>query len=110
MKKHPEMTVLPSKLVITRKPGGRRKIRVVVYGNLAECQEGEELSARGSDMISRRVAVKKPIQEDWEGAAANIRTAFLNAPIQNEEADMDESMVLDRTTVPAYEAGIHRSQ
>ena len=61
LKKHPEMTVLPSKLVITRKPGGRRKIRVVVYGNLAECQEGEELSARGSDMISLGVAVKKAI-------------------------------------------------
>ena len=94
LKKHPEVTILPSKLVITRKPGGRRKIRIVVCGNYAERQEGEELSARGSDTISMRIAIKKAIQAGWEGAAADIRTAFLNAPIQAEEADMDESTVL----------------
>ena len=94
LKKHPEVTILPSKLVITRKPGGRRKIRIVVCGNYAERQEGEELSARGSDTISMRVAVKKAIQAGWEGAAADIRTAFLNAPIQAEEADLDGSTVL----------------
>ena len=63
LKKHPEMTVLLSKLVITRKPGGRRKIRVVC-GNFAERREVEEMSARGSDTTSLRVAVKKAIQED----------------------------------------------
>ena len=94
LKKHPEVTILPSKLVITRKPGGRRKIRIVVCGNYAERQEGEELSARGSDTISMRIAIKTAMQAGWEGAAADIRTAFLNAPIQAEEADMDESTVL----------------
>ena len=67
VRKHPEITILPSKLVITRKPGGRRKIRIVVCGNYAERQEGEELSARGSDTISLRVAAKKAIQAGWEG-------------------------------------------
>ena len=94
LRKHPGVTVLPSKLVITRKPGGRRKIRIVVCGNYAEKQEVEELSARGSDTISMRIAVKKAIQSDWEGAAADIRTAFLNAPIQAQEEDLESSTVL----------------
>ena len=45
------MEVVPSKLVITRKAGGRRKIRIVACGNFIPKKEEEDLFASGSDAM-----------------------------------------------------------
>ena len=79
--RHPDLPVVPSKLVITRKAGGRRKVRIVACGNYVEKTEKEDVFASGSDSISFRIALKKSLDEGWTGATADIRTAFLNAPL-----------------------------
>ncbi|CAL1130775.1 unnamed protein product [Cladocopium goreaui] len=79
--RHPDLLVVPSKLVITRKAGGRRKVRIVACGNYVEKTEKEDVFASGSDSISFRIALKKSLDEGWTGATADIRTAFLNAPL-----------------------------
>ena len=80
-RRHPDLNSLPAKLVITRKAGGKRKIRIVVCGNYAEKNPEDELYAGGSDSISLRAALKKASQEGWLGVTADLRTAFLNAPL-----------------------------
>ena len=80
-KRYPELNSLPAKLVITRKAGGKRKIRIVVCGNYAEKNPEDEFYAGGSDSISLRAALKKATQEGWLGVTADVRTAFLNAPL-----------------------------
>ena len=93
--RHPEVAVLPAKVVITRKAGGRRKIRIVVCGNYAEKSQEEELYAGGSDTISLRMALKQAAQSEWEGATTDIKTAFLNAPLpQTGEASEASTLVL----------------
>eukprot|EP00438_Fugacium_kawagutii_P029112 Skav233709 [mRNA] locus=scaffold2120:28636:35173:- [translate_table: standard] len=82
-------TVVPSKLVITRKAGGRRKVRIVACGNFQEKTEDEDISTGGSDAITFRVALKRAENEGWEGATSDIRVAFLNAPWHS-ELDMEE--------------------
>ena len=79
--KFPDLLVVPSKLVITRKAGGRRKVRIVACGNYVEKTEKEDVFASGSDSISFRIALKKSLDEGWKGATADIKTAFLNAPL-----------------------------
>ena len=91
--KHPELRSLPAKLVITRKAGGKRKIRIVVCGNYAEKSPEEELYAGGSDSISMRTALRMAVQEGWCGVTVDVRTAFLNAPLPGGE-DVDGTLVL----------------
>lgn len=90
--KHPDLLVVPSKLVVTRKAGGRRKVRIVACGNYIEKDNEEDLYAGGSDSISLRVSLKKAMVEGWTGASADIRTAFLNAPLPRE--DQDNTLVI----------------
>ena len=92
-KKGGKVIVLPSKLVITRKAGGRRKIRIVVCGNFAEKVEGESLYAGGSDTISLRICLKKAALAAWHGVSLDIKTAFLNAPLP-EEDELGESVII----------------
>ena len=92
--KNAKVTILPSKLVITRKAGGRRKIRIVVCGNFAEKIEGENLYAGGSDTIALRVCLKKAALEAWEGLSLDIKTAFLNAPLPEEDEQGEQVIIL----------------
>ena len=82
-----DITMVPSKLVITRKAGGRRKVRIVACGNYIEKGESEDLYASGSDSISMRLSLKKAMLEGWTGASLDIKTAFLNAPLVSEEEE-----------------------
>ena len=79
-----EIEVVPSKLVITRKAGGRRKIRIVACGNYIPKKQEEDVFASGSDAVGVRVALKKASMEDWDGVSIDIKTAFLNAPLPGE--------------------------
>ena len=83
--KNVDISVVPSKLVITRKAGGRRKVRIVACGNYIEKGEAEDLYASGSDSIAMRLSLKKAMLEGWTGASIDIKTAFLNAPLLSEE-------------------------
>ena len=93
-KEHPEVMPLPAKLVITRKAGGKRKVRIVACGNYADKKEGEDLYASGSDCISLRLALRKAVDQGWEGATADVRTAFLNAPLAGTAEDDSDHLVL----------------
>ena len=90
----PDTPILPAKLVITRKAGGRRKIRIVVCGNYAAKAENEELYAGGSDTISLRVGLQRAASSGWHGATCDIKTAFLNAPLPAVDANGEENVVL----------------
>ena len=81
----PLLEVVPSKLVITRKAGGRRKVRIVAWGNFIPKKEEEDLFASGSDAVGLRVALKKGAMERWSGVSVDIKTAFLNAPLPGGE-------------------------
>ena len=85
-----ELEVVPSKLVITRKAGGRRKIRIVACGNFIPKKDEEDLFASGSDAVGVRVALKKAAQSGWDGTSIDIKTAFLNAPLPGKETEEGE--------------------
>ena len=92
--KNKDVLVVPSKLVITRKAGGRRKVRIVACGNYIEKGDSEDLYAGGSDSISMRLSLKKAMIEGWTGASMDIKTAFLNAPLSTEEEGMEGPVVI----------------
>ena len=93
-KDHPGIFPIPAKLVVTRKAGGKGKVRIVACGNYAEKKEGEDVFASGSDTISLRLALRKAVERGWEGATADVRTAFLNAPLMGATEEDTEPMVL----------------
>ena len=94
-KKKGELDIIPSKLVCTLKPDptnpkGKRKVRIVACGNFvtAEGADKNELFASGSDAIAVRLAVDEAAKRGWSGKSMDIRTAFLNAPMElDEEAE-----------------------
>ena len=92
--KNKDVMVVPSKLVITRKAGGRRKVRIVACGNYIEKGDSEDLYAGGSDSISMRLSLKKAMIEGWTGASMDIKTAFLNAPLSTEEDGAEGPVVI----------------
>ena len=85
-----DIEVVPSKLVITRKAGGRRKVRIVACGNFIPKKEEEDLFASGSDAVGVRIALKKASMEDWLGSSVDIKTAFLNAPLPGSDDAQEE--------------------
>eukprot|EP00434_Breviolum_minutum_P003898 symbB.v1.2.003425.t1/scaffold183.1/size281544/9 len=94
--KCPSLEIVPSKLVITRKAGGRRKVRIVACGNFIPKREEEDVFASGSDAVGVRTALKKGAIEDWCGTSVDIKTAFLNAPLPDGGEDSTETVVLIR--------------
>jgi len=85
---------LPSKIVLTRKPGkngGKRKLRWVVCGNFEEKSPQEQTFAGGCDATSFRLMVHVASCMAWEGGTVDVRTAFLNASMNIKE---DEDLIL----------------
>ena len=72
--------IIPSKLVITMKPGPKRKVRIVACGNFLAFK-GEELFAAGADASALRFALKIAAEEKWRIVTVDIKVAFLNAPL-----------------------------
>ena len=81
--------LIPSKLVITLKPGPRRKIRVVACGNFVEFK-GEELFAAGADSAALRLVLKTSAEKSRNLLTVDIRVAFLNAPLTTTMKDGSE--------------------
>ena len=86
-KEHRTVEIVPSKMVLTLKPGPRRRARMVGCGNLCQKQEGQDLYAGGADTVAVRYVLKRGAEEGWTGCVIDIKAAFLNAPLQAEDGD-----------------------
>ena len=86
--KCPGLAIVPSKLVITRKAGGR--------GNFIHKEEEEEdsLYAGGGDAVALRTCLIRAVQADWLAASLDIKTAFLNAMLPGEGSDEEVVVIL----------------
>ena len=84
---------LPSKMVWVVKPDasapttGKRKSRWVICGNFEPEKEGQETYSGGADSTAFRVMVKKAAEMDWEGATLDVKTAFLNASLEEDDGE-----------------------
>ena len=88
-----EVDVIPSKLVITMKPGPRRKVRIVACGNYVEFK-GEELYAAGADSAALRLLLKSAAEGEWNLLTVDVKVAFLNAPLVTSRRDgLEEAQV-----------------
>ena len=88
-----EVDVIPSKLVITMKPGPRRKVRIVACGNYVEFK-GEELYAAGADAAALRLLLKSAAEGIWNLLTVDVKVAFLNAPLVTSRRDgVEEAQV-----------------
>ena len=86
---------IPGKAVLTRKSGvGKRRFRAVCCSNHAPASEFNltraDLYAGGVDSLTVRVVLSYVSQfSDWSGCSIDIKTAFLNAPV-NQRASADD--------------------
>ena len=69
---------LPSKVVFTRKAGGKRKVRACICGNF-EDDIASETYAGGCDASQIRGVVRHAALSGWKLYGTDIRCAFLNA-------------------------------
>ena len=88
--------VIPSKMVFVKKPGGegappKYKSRWVVCGNLEPVKDDELTFSSGADAAALRVMVWFSSCCQWSGSILDVRTAFLNAKIHQED---DEPILL----------------
>ena len=97
------MEIIPSKLVWTKKPDasnptkGKNKVRWVICGNFEEKKESEQTYSGGADSTALRAVVSTAVDRQWLGATVDIKTAFLNAEMNQEEED--EVLVIRPPTV-----------
>ena len=111
--------LIPAKLVCTVKPElyvpqGRKKMRIVVCGNFAECEEVDknDLFASGANAVALRIALALASQFAWHGSALDIKTAFLNVPIhvvrkdKVEDKEKKERRILIKPPVLLISAGL----
>ena len=91
----PRLSVIPMKAVLTKKPGPRRRFRMVACGNFVEKTEVEDVFASGADALAVRFALKKGAEMGWKGLTVDVKVAFLNAPlIDEEDPEEDGTMVV----------------
>ena len=69
---------LPSKVVFTRKAGGKRKVRACICGNYEE-EIATETYAGGCDAAQIRSVIRHSALKRWCIFGTDIRCAFLNA-------------------------------
>ena len=85
-----KIDVIPSKLVCTVKPGekgGKKKIRWVVCGNYEERRDQEENFSGGADATAFRLMIAVAQAFQWEGGVVDVKTAFLNAKMIQEDGE-----------------------
>ena len=87
-----KVEMIPSKLVFTRKPatnskGYKNKVRWVVCGNFEAKKEGEENYSSGADAASFRLLVHYASKHQWSGGSVDVKTAFLNADLNQQETE-----------------------
>ena len=82
---------LPSKMVWAVKPdpaapmAGKKKARWVICGNFETEKPEQDNYSGGADSTALRIMVKKAAVQDWDGLTMDVKTAFLNAELNEEE-------------------------
>ncbi|CAE7193732.1 RE1 [Symbiodinium natans] len=100
---------VPGKAVLTRKAGvGKRRFRCVACGNFIPQAEGEagNLYASGVEGVTLRVAIAFATQQSWSGVSADIKTAFLNAPLECGFESGTEEVIIVRPPSILVEMGL----
>ena len=62
-------------------------MRWVVCGNFEERKEGEENYSGGADAAAFRILIWMCSRLSWEASSIDIKTAFLNATMSNEDEE-----------------------
>ena len=88
------LEVMPMKAVLTKKPGPRRRFRMVACGNYIEKTSKEDLYASGADALTVRFALKKAAEMGWRGMILDVKVAFLHASLKDDEDLEDDSAVV----------------
>ena len=73
------METLPTKMVATVKPPGRRKGRIVVCGNFAN-EKASDTSIGGVCAVALRGTIHAAALYDWSLGTVDVKGAFLQAP------------------------------
>ena len=79
---------IPSKVVYSKKPipgGSKHKVRWVICGNYEEKRDDEQTYSAGADATAFRLMLWFAARNQWLGMSLDIRTAFLNAVIDQED-------------------------
>ena len=82
------LVVIPMKGVLTKKPGPRRWFRLVACGDYEM-----DVYASGADAVAVRYALKRAAEEQWSGVVIDVKAAFLNAPLVDEDDGEDPAAV-----------------
>eukprot|EP00435_Cladocopium_sp_Y103_P067189 s204_g29.t1 len=94
-KKGKSVEIIPSKLVFTLKAGpngGRKKARWVICGNYEAKKDSEQNFSSGADSAAFRISVWAASRHQWSGAVIDIKTAFLNAEM--EQGDQEDVLLV----------------
>lgn len=78
-KKGLRVELIPSKLVLAKKPGkygGKREVRWVVCGNFETRQPDETNCSGGADASAFRIMILLASRFQWEGTSLDAKTAF----------------------------------
>ena len=67
--------------------GNKRKVRWVICGNYETEKEDADTYSGGADSTALRMLVKKAAVSRWEGATIDVKTAFLNATLYDDQED-----------------------
>ena len=82
-----DFDLVPAKAIFSRKAGtGRHKCRGVACGNFMQAKSSESTFASGASGIEVRMLMKVAAVRGWDLSTIDVKTAFLNAPV-NEAAE-----------------------
>ena len=90
------LVVIPMKAVLTKKPGPRRRFRLVACGNFVERTASEDVFASGADALAVRYSLKRAAEEGWSALTIDVKVAFLNAPLVDSTLEEEETIVVLR--------------
>ncbi|CAE7254381.1 RE1, partial [Symbiodinium microadriaticum] len=103
------LEIIPGKLVYVHKPSGRRKSRIVGCGNYCQggSSERNELYASGAGAESLRLMIRRcALQPDWVLGSVDVRTAFLQAPLLEQQRDGRRLVTIVRVPSILRETGV----
>ncbi|CAE7196678.1 RE1 [Symbiodinium microadriaticum] len=103
------LEVIPGKLVYVHKSSGRRKSRIVGCGNFCQggSNERNELYASGAGAEALRLMVRKcTLCPGWVLASVDVRTAFLQAPLLEQQREGKRLITIVRVPSILRETGV----
>ncbi|CAE7314267.1 RE1 [Symbiodinium microadriaticum] len=103
------LEIIPGKLVYVHKTSGRRKSRIVGCGNYCQGGSGErnELYASGAGAEPLRLMIRRcALRPEWVLASVDVRTAFLQAPLLEQERGGKRLVTIVRVPSILRETGV----